>query len=124
MSELDDIIKLVDQPSKDSFGDRIMFLKNIGMDTSIIENGVFQAEDAINRDVKSFVIYGEPQSGKTEVMIALTCKLVDIGFQTIFVVMNDNSELETQNFYRFQQSQQLNHLLEETLNYSNLRHHN
>ena len=41
-------------------------------------------------------------------MIALTCKLVDMGFQTIFVVMNDNSELETQNFYRFQQSQQLN----------------
>ena len=39
-------------------------------------------------------------------MIALTCKLVDMGFQTIFVVMNDNSELETQNFYRFQQSQQ------------------
>ena len=69
MSELDDIIKLVDQPSKDSFGDRIKFLKNIGMDTSIIEKGVFQAKDAINRDVKSFVIYGEPQSGKTEVMI-------------------------------------------------------
>ncbi len=108
MSELNDIIKLVDQPSKDTFGDRIKFLKNKGMDTSIIEKGVVKAEDAINREVKSFVIYGEPQSGKTEVMIALTCKLVDMGFQTIFVVMNDNSELETQNFYRFQQSQQLN----------------
>ena len=109
MSEITDIINLVNQPSKDSFKERIDYLKNEkGMETSIIEAGVLKAENAIKRNVKSFVIYGEPQSGKTEVMIALTCKLIDMGFKTIFVVMNDNSELETQNFYRFQQSQQLN----------------
>ena len=45
----------------------------------------------------SFVIYGEPQSGKTELMIALTCKLLDCGFKTIFIVVNDNTELENQN---------------------------
>lgn len=109
MSEIDDIINLVSKPSKDTFKKRIEYLRNErGMETSIIEEGVLKAEDAIKRNVKSFVIYGEPQSGKTEVMIALTCKLVDMGFKTIFVVMNDNSELETQNFLRFQQSQQLN----------------
>ena len=109
MSEIEDIINLVSKPSKDTFKKRIEYLRNErGMETSIIEEGVLKAEDAIKRNVKSFVIYGEPQSGKTEVMIALTCKLVDMGFKTIFVVMNDNSELETQNFYRFQQSQQLN----------------
>src|SRR6056300_33637 len=107
MSEIDDIINLVSKPSKDTFKKRIEYLRNErGMETSIIEEGVLKAEDAIKRNVKSFVIYGEPQSGKTEVMIALTCKLVDMGFKTIFVVMNDNSELETQNFLRFQQSQQ------------------
>ena len=109
MSEINNIINLVSEPSKDSFKDRISYLRNVKqMETSIIEDGVSKAENAIKRKIKSFVIYGEPQSGKTEVMIALTCKLVDLGFKTIFVVMNDNSELETQNFLRFQQSQQLN----------------
>ena len=54
------------------------------------------------------MVYGEPQSGKTEFMIALVCKLLDMGRQTIFVVMNDNTELEMQNFDRFHQAQQLN----------------
>ena len=57
---------------------------------------------------RSFVVYGEPQSGKTEFMIALTCKLIDLGYETIFVVMNDNTELETQNFRRFHRAAELN----------------
>ena len=40
-------------------------------------------------------------------MIALI-KLIDLGFETIFVVMNDNTELETQNFDRFHRASELN----------------
>ena len=40
-------------------------------------------------------------------MIALVCKLLDMGKQTIFVVMNDNTELESQNFDRFHRAQEL-----------------
>ena len=50
----------------------------------------------------------ENSIGKTEVMIVLMCKLVDLGFKTIFVVMNDNTELENQNYIRFQSATQLN----------------
>lgn len=38
---------------------------------AVVENAVAN----INSNQMSFVIYGEPQSGKTEMMIALTAKL-------------------------------------------------
>ena len=50
---------------------------------------------------KSFVIYGEPQSGKTEMMICLTAKLLDEGHKIIIILLNDNVELLNQNFQRF-----------------------
>ena len=43
---------------------------------SVVENAVTN----IKNNQRSFVIYGEPQSGKTEMMIALTAKLLDINF--------------------------------------------
>src|ERR1019366_5363466 len=51
---------------------------------------------------KSFVIYGEPQSGKTEMMIALTAKLLDVGFKLVIVLLNDSVQLLGQNLERFQ----------------------
>ena len=61
--------------SEDRFINRINALKESGFNTSIIEKGVDEAIDVItNKGGNSFVIYGEPQSGKTELMIALTCK--------------------------------------------------
>ncbi len=53
---------------------------------------------------KSFVIYGEPQSGKTEMMIALTAKLLDLGFRLLIVLLNDSVQLLGQNLERFQRS--------------------
>ena len=41
-------------------------------------------------------------------MIALVCKLLDEGRKTIFVIMNDNTELEVQNFNRFKEAAQIN----------------
>lgn len=53
---------------------------------------------------RSFVIYGEPQSGKTEMMIALTAALLDGGAKIIIVLMNDSVQLLTQNLERFRRS--------------------
>ena len=47
------------------------------------------------------MIYGEPQSGKTEMMICLTAKLLDEGHSTIVHLMNDSVDLLTQNLKRF-----------------------
>ena len=45
--------------------------------TKYIEETVKKAVDNLNNNIRSFVIYGDPQSGKTEMMIALTAKLLD-----------------------------------------------
>ena len=93
----------------DRYENRINALKSKNFNTEIIENGVNQAIEVIQeKKGNSFVVYGEPQSGKTELMIALTCKLLDCGFKTIFIVVNDNTELENQNFDRFLRASQLN----------------
>ena len=107
MSEIDNILNRIKADRK-LYPKRINQLKKNGMDTSIIERGVNEAIAKIDNDKRSFVIYGEPQSGKTEMMIALTCKLFDEGHKTIFLIMNDNTELEAQNFSRFLQTKELN----------------
>jgi Z1 domain/Type III restriction enzyme, res subunit len=53
---------------------------------------------------RSFVIYGEPQSGKTEMMICLTAKLVDAGYDYIVHLLNDSVDLLNQNLGRFKSS--------------------
>jgi len=52
----------------------------------------------------SLVIYGEPQSGKTEMMICLTAKLLDEGHSIIVHLMNDSVDLLSQNLTRFKDS--------------------
>ena len=51
-----------------------------------------------------FIIYGEPQSGKTEMMICLSAKLLDVGFEFIVLLLNDSVDLLNQNLGRFQSS--------------------
>ena len=87
---------------------RINAVKKLGRETEHIENGIADVVRVLEKKIKSFVVYGEPQSGKTEFMIALACKLIDMNYQTIFVVMNDNTELESQNFDRFHGAPELN----------------
>jgi len=67
---------------------------------AVVENAVVN----INNGQTSFVIYGEPQSGKTEMMIALTAKLLDVGFKLVIVLLNDSVQLLGQNLERFQRS--------------------
>ena len=72
--------------------------------TESIEKTVLKASESIKSGVRSFVIYGEPQSGKTEMMICLTAKLLDDGFNNIVILVNDNVELQNQNLERFRKS--------------------
>jgi hypothetical protein len=97
-----------DAKSSNTYETRIKTLNDRGQNTGRIEKGIADVEAVLASGAKSFVIYGEPQSGKTEFMIALTCKLIDRGFRTIFIVMNDNTELEVQNFERFRSATELN----------------
>ena len=69
--------------------------------TSAIEEVVSAASANLKDGCRSFVIYGEPQSGKTEMMICLTAKLLDDGYKNIVVLVNDSVDLQTQNLGRF-----------------------
>ena len=88
----------------DRYKRRLEALQRRDWDITHIKAGVDSVITNFEKGAESLVIYGEPQSGKTEVMIALTCALLDMQVKTIFVVMNDNVELESQNFKRFKEA--------------------
>ncbi len=78
---------------------------NKGLSTDYIKSAVKNAiENLDSGRTRSFVIYGEPQSGKTEMMIALTARLLDEGNKIIVVLLNDSLQLLTQNLERFKRS--------------------
>src|SRR3989344_5914871 len=72
--------------------------------TKEVEIAVDGAIKNIDSKCHSFVVYGEPQSGKTEMMIALTARLLDHGFKIVIVLLNDNVQLLNQNLDRFRRS--------------------
>lgn len=76
-----------------------------GKDVTSIERAVRGAVTAMQQETgRSFVIYGEPQSGKTEMMICLTAKLLDDGRSLIIHLLNDSVDLLGQNLGRFKSS--------------------
>ncbi len=80
-------------------------LEKLDFNTACIEEAVIGAVTNLNNAVKSFIIYGEPQSGKTEMMIALTAKLLDLGHKIVIILLNDNVGLLEQNLRRFAKSE-------------------
>ena len=90
---------------KDRYAKQLARLKAAKIDTSYIEAAVDDAAANIaTSDGASLVIYGDPQSGKTEMMICLTAKLLDQGHSTIVHLMNDSVDLLSQNLKRFKTS--------------------
>jgi hypothetical protein len=83
---------------------RLSRLVGDGQEVDRIKVAVETAIENINAGQRSFVIYGEPQSGKTEMMIALTAKLLDEGHRIVVVLLNDSVQLLGQNLERFQRS--------------------
>ena len=80
-------------------------LTKAGITVDCIEETVRSALKGMSgQGRKSFVIYGEPQSGKTEMMICLTAKLLDEGRGFILHLLNDSVDLLNQNLGRFQTS--------------------
>lgn len=86
---------------KDRYARQLGRLHN-GISTSCIEEAVQNAvANLAMGKTSAVVIYGEPQSGKTEMMICLTAKLLDEGHRTIVHLMNDSVDLLAQNLKRF-----------------------
>lgn len=100
-----DIKKFKKKKYDTRYSRRILELKHAGTNTDCIESAVEKSvENIFVKNGKSFVIYGEPQSGKTEMMIALTARLLDEGIKTIIILLNDSVQLLNQNLERFQRS--------------------
>lgn len=83
---------------------QIQRLISDGKEVVSIEDAVRGAVNNLNDGHRSFVIYGEPQSGKTEMMICLTAKLLDEGSRIIVHLLNDSVDLLGQNLGRFKSS--------------------
>jgi Z1 domain/Type III restriction enzyme, res subunit len=80
-------------------------LRSSNIDPFSIETTVSKASENVSSgSAHSFVIFGEPQSGKTEMMICLTAKLLDDGFNIIIHLLNDSVQLLEQNLDRFKRS--------------------
>ncbi len=86
------------------YSKRLIDLKAKDFDTKCIEKTVLDSIKIIQSGIISFVVYGDPQSGKTEMMIALTAKLLDLGHKIIIVLVKDDIELQKQNLKRFVES--------------------
>lgn len=106
MADTFDISKFTsgDQPSN-QYQRQLQRLRDIGNSTECVELAVQGALNNLSgSSQKSFVIYGEPQSGKTEMMICLTAKLLDEGYRFIVHLLNDSVDLLGQNLGRFHSS--------------------
>lgn len=87
---------------RDQYKKQLIRVKKDGNKTVEIEAAVDQAIVKLPKAAKgSLVIYGDPQSGKTEMMICLTARLLDKGHKVIVHLMNDSVDLLSQNLARF-----------------------
>ncbi|HEY8332969.1 MAG TPA: Z1 domain-containing protein [Tardiphaga sp.] len=89
---------------RDRYQAQLARLTKLNKQTSCVEAAVTSACETLATGTSSFVIYGEPQSGKTEMMICLTAKLLDEGYRVIVHLLNDSVQLLQQNLDRFQRS--------------------
>jgi hypothetical protein len=86
----------------DRFSKQLKRLESEGIKTDCVVKAVSGVSAKLAKDqATSLVIYGEPQSGKTEMMICLTAKLLDDGHNLIVHLLNDSVDLLTQNLRRF-----------------------
>ncbi|AQT48147.1 Z1 domain-containing protein [Bartonella choladocola] len=97
--------KMVGNVGNQQYSNRLKVLRGRGIDTKAIEETVEKTiENLIKNRGRSFVIFGEPQSGKTEMMIALNAKLLDEGTDVIINLVTDSVDLLEQSLSRFRES--------------------
>jgi hypothetical protein len=106
MSDTVDLVALRAKAQvKDRYSKQVSRLATAGQQTDCIEAAVSDAMAKLTAGAApALVIYGEPQSGKTEMMICLTAKLLDSGFPIVVHLLNDSVDLLTQNLARFKAS--------------------
>lgn len=93
------------EPPTNQYERQLRRLSDSRKEVTAIEAAVRSAIRNIGElEGRSFVIYGEPQSGKTEMMICLTAKLLDEGYEFILHLLNDSVDLLGQNLGRFKSS--------------------
>jgi hypothetical protein len=90
--------------SNNRYEHRLAELLRDGRSTDSIKRTVSTVIENLQEGARSFVIYGEPQSGKTEMMIALTARLLDEGRRIVIVLVNDSVQLLRQNLSRFRKA--------------------
>lgn len=87
------------------YQDRIATLKSNNIDTTSIEDTVERTLTNLKqRQSRSLVVFGEPQSGKTEMMIALNARLLDEGYPILVNLLTDSVDLLEQSLTRFRGS--------------------
>ncbi|MBU4509865.1 hypothetical protein KJ830_02330 [bacterium] len=97
-----DITKYInEQKPKNRFDIQIGRLVNKGINIERFQKVISKGMKNITEGIRSFCIYGDPQSGKTEMMIILTAKLLDAGHKVVIILINDNVDLLSQNLKRF-----------------------
>ncbi len=102
MSKWADIVGNV---GNDQYDKRIALLQSKELYTKSIEETVNATIHNLKAgDGRAFVIFGEPQSGKTEMMIALNAKLIDEGAEVIINLLTDSIDLLDQSLSRFRAS--------------------
>ena len=100
-----DWASIVGNVGNDQYERRIAALKARDLDTSPIEDTVNDTITNLERGSgRSLVIFGEPQSGKTEMMIALNARLLDEGADVIINLLTDSLDLLGQSLARFRGS--------------------
>ena len=93
------------RPEENRYKKQLTRMRNNDLKTTFIEEVVNRSMENLNSGKRSFVIYGDPQSGKTEMMIALTAKLLDdTRYKIIIILLNDHVGLLEQNLKRFSKS--------------------
>lgn len=88
--------------ARDQYENQLTRLEADKKQTDTVDDAVKQVLNNLPKaSTGSLVIYGDPQSGKMEMMICLTARLVDDGYKTIVHLMNDSVDLLMQNLDRF-----------------------
>lgn len=97
--------EIVGDVGRHQYRDRISLLKSQDIDTASIESTVDKTISSLGSGSgQSFVVFGEPQSGKTEMMIALNARLLDEDANIIVNLLTDSVDLLNQSLNRFRSS--------------------
>lgn len=96
---------IVGKVGGNQYQSRLSALTSKRIDTRSIEDTVEKTIHNLQTSGgRSFVIFGEPQSGKTEMMIALNARLLDEGSGVIVNLLTDSVDLLEQSLSRFRSS--------------------